>query len=348
MSQDRRLAAIGHVLHPGVPPLVEPFPETPTAWAQAHAVSWPDLPDRCVVRLIDAGAFEREAVRTEFRAARLLGEEGIGPAVRHADAEVGVLVMDPVDGHPVRPAARWQALSVADLLARLHSLDWDDPAKLYADKRRAANDSVLRLTERFPTLALFGEALRAFDALRAGLRGLAVPKALCHNDLNPGNMLFDGRRGWLIDFDHVGLGDPLFDVATAIDSLGLGPKETDAFLVRYFGRPVTGDEAARLELLGCLALLRYGLSALSLVPEELLPGLVSWTPDDVGRAWVFERSAHEPLGRSVFRLGLGFATAGLARLRTEPAARALRTLGIGTDATARREPAPVGSGHAQR
>ncbi|MGW2723383.1 phosphotransferase [Streptomyces sp. NPDC001492] len=348
MSQDRRLAAIGHVLNPGVPPLVEPFPETPTAWAQAHALSWPDLPDRYVVRLIDAGACEREAVRTEFRAARLLGEQGIGPAVRHADAETGVLVMDRVDGHPVRPAARWQALSVADLLARLHSLAWDDPSRLYADKRRAANETVLRLTERFPTLALFGEALRAFDALRSGLRGLAVPQTLCHNDLNPGNMLFDGRRGWLIDFDHVGLGDPLFDVATALDSLGLPPRAAGAFLVRYFGRPPTEDERARLELLGCLALLRYGLSGLSLVPESLVPHLASWTPDDVGRPWVFERSPHEPLGRSVFRLSLGFATAGLARLRAEPATRALRALGIGTDVTARREAARVGSGHAQR
>jgi Ser/Thr protein kinase RdoA (MazF antagonist) len=339
---------IVHGLNPGVPPLVEPFPETPTAWAQAYALSWPDHPQRYVARLIDADAFEREAVRVEFRAAQLLGEKGIGPAVRCADAEEGALVMDRVDGHPVRPAARWQALSVADLLAHLHSLEWDNPARLYAEKRRAANDSVLRLTERIPALALFGEALREFDALRAALRDLAVPQTLCHNDLNPGNMLFDGRRAWLIDFDHVGPGDPLFDVATAIDSLGLSPEDADAFLTRYFGRPPTEDEAARLELLGCLVLLRYGLSGLSLVPEELQPGLASWTPDDVGEAWVFERAEHEALGRSVFRLSLGFATAGLARLRGEPAARALRALGIGTTVTARREPALVGTGHAER
>ncbi|WP_405880999.1 phosphotransferase [Streptomyces sp. NBC_01136] len=347
MPQDRRLASIVNAVNPGVPPLVEPFPETPTAWAQAYALSWPEYPERYVVRLIDAGASEREAVRIEFRAARLLGEKGIGPAVRSADAEEGVLVMDRVDGHPVRPAARWQALSVADLLAQLHSLAWDNPARLYAEKRRVAGDSVLRLTERIPALALFGEALREFDALRAGLRELAVPQTLCHNDLNPGNMLFDGRRAWLIDFDHVGPGDPLFDVATAIDSLGLLPKDADAFLARYFGRPPTEGEAARLELLGCLVLLRYGLSGLSLVPEELQPGLASWTPDDIGEAWVFERAAHEALGRSVFRLSLGFATAGLARLRGEPAARALRTLGIGTAVTARREAALVGTGHAE-
>ena len=77
-------------------------------------------------------------------------------------------------------------------------------------------------------------------------------------------------------------------------------------------------------------------------------GKSAWTPDDVGRAWVFERSAHEPLGRSVFRLSLGFATAGLTRLRAEPAARALSALGIEAQATPRREPAAVGSDHAQR
>jgi len=344
VSQDRRLAPITHALNPGVPPLVEPFPETPTAWAQAYALSWPEHPQRYVARLIDAGTFERKAVRVEFRAARLLGEQGIGPAVRHFDTEEGILVMDRVDGHPVRPATRPQALSVAGLLAHLHSLAWDSPVRLYADKRRAAGDRVARLIRRIPELSLFGEALRAFDTLRAGLRGLDVPQTLCHNDLNPGNILFDGRRAWLIDFDHVGLGDPLFDVATAIDALGLTPQDADAFLARYFGRAATEDEAARLELLGCLVLLRYGLSALSLVPEELHPALASWTPDDVGEAWVFDRAGQEPLGRSVFRLSLGFTTAGLARLSQKPAARALRTLGIDTE---QRTAAPVGAGHAR-
>ncbi|KOG32608.1 phosphotransferase [Streptomyces resistomycificus] len=347
---DRRLASIVHALNPGASPLVEPFPETPTAWAQAYALSWPEHPqhpERYVVRLIDADAFEDQAVRTEFGAARLLGDQGIAPAVHHADAETGVLVMDRVEGHPVRPATRRQALSVADLLARLHRLDWPDPTRLYADKRRAAADSAAHLTQRIPQLALFAEALGEFDALRGKLRDLAVPQTLCHNDLNPGNILFDARRAWLIDFDHVGPGDPLFDVATAIDALGLTPADADAFLTRYLGRPATEHERARLELLGCLALLRYAVSGLSLVPEDLHPHLAAWS-GDVGEAWVFQRAPQEALGRSVLRLSLGFATAGLARLRSRPATRALRTLHLTPPPAPQRESALVGAGHAQR
>ncbi|MFD9004279.1 phosphotransferase family protein [Streptomyces sp. NPDC059582] len=344
MSQDRRLAPIAHALNPGATPLTEPFPETPTAWAQAYALSWPGHPEQYVVRLIDAGAYEREAVAVEFAAARLLGDQGIAPAVRHADPESGVLVMDRVQGHSVRPAGPAQALSVAGLLARLHTLPWDSPVRLYARKRREAGESVARLAGSRPELALFGEALRAFDRLRAALATLHTEHTLCHNDLNPGNMLFDGDRAWLIDFDHVGPGDPLFDVATAADALGLSPAGTDAFLARYFGRPPTDDESARLELLGCLALLRYAVSALSLVPEDLHPALAAWTPQDVGQAWVFQPDREQTPGHAVFRLALGFATAGLARLSRTPATRALRTLHL---TPARPTPAPVGAGHAR-
>lgn len=36
---------------------------------------------------------------------------------------------------------------------------------------------------------------------------------LCHNDLNPKNILLDGGKAWLIDWESAGMNDPLFDLA---------------------------------------------------------------------------------------------------------------------------------------
>src|SRR5581483_3768020 len=36
---------------------------------------------------------------------------------------------------------------------------------------------------------------------------------LCHNDLLSANLIDDGRRLWLVDWEYAGIGHPLFDLA---------------------------------------------------------------------------------------------------------------------------------------
>jgi thiamine kinase len=58
--------------------------------------------------------------------------------------------------------------------------------------------------------ALRRVAATAFDML-AGREAFA---ALCHNDLHHLNILDDGERLWLVDWEYGGCGDPLFDLAS--------------------------------------------------------------------------------------------------------------------------------------
>jgi tRNA A-37 threonylcarbamoyl transferase component Bud32 len=322
-----RLARVVEALRPSAAAKITAFPPTPTPWAVTYRVDWPDLGDSCVVRIVDDTVDSSETA-AEFAAAQQFAEIGVGPGVRLADPAGGVLVMDFIAGAPARPASTPQALALADVLARLHGSDWHSDLRLYASKREAVNVTVRELTAAHDYLALYRTALDQFDGLRAGLATLDSPQALCHNDLNPTNVLFDGDAAWLIDFDHVGAGDPLFDIATAVNALDLRDERAERFVARYLGRPATEAEQARLELLSCLALLRYGLSALTLVPADELTRYASWGPDQVGEAFVFARPAGESLGGSIFRLSLGFATEGLARLRGEPARAAAAQLRI--------------------
>ncbi|WP_395363760.1 phosphotransferase [Streptomyces sp. YH02] len=327
MCADARIAGVLELLGLGDEATVRAFPPTPTPWASTYSIAAGGT--RRVARLIELQFAEEGVVPTEFKAARFLGDHRIGPLVEHADPATGVLVMDEIDGAPgARPLPLWQALSLARVLRELHALDMGGEPRLHVNKEIAATAAVAELVAKIPGLAVYGEASERFDTLRDALGRLGVAERLCHNDLNRGNVLFDGMRAWLIDFDHLGLGDPLYDVANAMLSLGIDAALREQFLEAYFDRPADANEAARLELLACLVLLRYGLSALSLVPVHLHERLGTWTPEMLGDPFDFTRREQEEVGWLVFRLSLSFIHAGLARLDADPATRAAETLGL--------------------
>ncbi len=60
-----------------------------------------------------------------------------------------------------------------------------------------------------------------------------LPAVLCHNDLNPKNVLMDKQRTWLIDWEYTGVGDPLFDLAVVVKSHNLTRRQTIILLDAY-------------------------------------------------------------------------------------------------------------------
>lgn len=298
-----------------------PFPPTPTEWASTYEVTDSSGSVHAVVRCINTGLVTRDEVETELTLTYELGRLGIGPAVRFTDLNRAVVVMDFAVGRPARGCSFDSALQVADLLRCLHAVPVHGVAPaLHVAKRRRWLDRLDNVLRDQPALTRFREGLDRYHSLRATLRGLDRPTTLCHNDLNPTNVIVGRDRAWLIDFDHLGVGDPLFDVATVIAAMGL-PDARD-ILAHYLGREPTRIEQDLLELHTCLALLRYGLNTLALVhdlPVALVPG---W-PTCGGEPFVFDRAVGEPLDRSIFRLSVAFLDAGLRRLASPDAGNSL-------------------------
>ena len=71
-----------------------------------------------------------------------------------------------------------------------------------------------------------------------------MPTVFGHNDLLPGNLIDDGRRLWLIDWEYAGFGSALFDLANLAANGGFDDIGDTALLEAYFERPVT-DELQR-------------------------------------------------------------------------------------------------------
>jgi thiamine kinase-like enzyme len=70
----------------------------------------------------------------------------------------------------------------------------------------------------------------------------------CHNDFLPGNLIDDGHRMRIVDWEYAGMGDPFFDLGNFSINNGLTADEDAALLAAYDGAPPPPDRLARLVL----------------------------------------------------------------------------------------------------
>ncbi len=95
-----------------------------------------------------------------------------------------------------------------------------------------------------------------------------VADTLCHLDLNPSNLIYDGRAVWLIDWDTAAAGDRWVDLATLINMLLLPPERADWMLARYSRvSGVPGPSPAVLAAARRLVYIGYGCAFLELVRQ---------------------------------------------------------------------------------
>jgi Ser/Thr protein kinase RdoA (MazF antagonist) len=78
-----------------------------------------------------------------------------------------------------------------------------------------------------------------------------------HNDSIPSNILFDGERLWLIDWESAYCNDRLVDVAIALDNLARSRELENVLLEAWLGRSPDESLRARLEVVRALTRLYY-------------------------------------------------------------------------------------------
>lgn len=186
---------------------------------------------------------------------------GVAPAVVHE--EVGVLVSEHVAARTLTPSEVRDPAFVPRLAALLRTLHdgWD-----------GLNGEILYCSA-FQAVRTFAGRARALgarlpgdiDALLGDARGLArrvapfVP-VLCHNDLLAANILDDGRRVWLVDWEYAGVGHPLLDLAGVSANCAFPADLDAALLASYRGTPTADPRDLReLRTLKAMALLREAL-----------------------------------------------------------------------------------------
>ncbi len=197
---------------------------------------------------------------------------GLSPEVVHT--EPGILVMRFVEGRTfTEEDLRANIHRIAPLLQKCHC---DVGQHLAGPPNFFSVFHVIRDYGR--TIAAAGspfaagvprylEANRALEAAQ-----IPMPIIFGHHDLLPGNVMDDGKRLWLIDWEYGGFGTALFDLANLSANGAFGETDDTALLDAYFEGKVSGDLRRSFQAMKAASALREAMWAMVSDAHLQIPG----------------------------------------------------------------------------
>lgn len=218
---------------------------------------------------------ERDAFRDPARAyacMRIAAQAFLAPRVRYADAGDGVAIMDFIDEKSLtfdfRGSREDLIVEAAHTVRALHAGPAFPPLVDYLD----GMDALIAI---FRERGLFAagateKVFELYGRLRACYRTDPADLVASHNDLNPRNILFDGQRLWLVDWESAFQADRYVDIACIANLFAQTDTEEDLLLRTYHGQ--AGEIArARLYLMRQVNHLFYAVGLSNSVAEAGAP-----------------------------------------------------------------------------
>ena len=247
---------------------------------------------RCIVRLGVDIPVHHISRANELAASRAAHAAGVSPAVIHH--QPGILVLDYIDAPPLTP----EELGRPDMLDRVVRLVRDAHRGVSCQLRGAAG-----MFWAFHIVVDYAATLQGsgsrYSHLLPGLLDKAIRLEAAagpfdivfgHNDLLSGNILDDGHRLWLIDWDYAGFNTPLFDLGGLASNNGLSAQQEATILETYYGEPAEKGLWRRYQAMKCASLLRETLwSMVSEIYSTIEFDYAAYTAENLGR---FERAYH--------------------------------------------------------
>lgn len=215
-----------------------------------------------VLRIESGRDAYRDPVR-HYTCLAIAAEAGIAPRLHYANAEDGVAISDfiPTDSGPPMPK---RLTVIGRTLRALHDTpifpsqgDHLDRLGFILEQLR----DVLAADVAAEQAQLYRQCLAAYP--RSELEIVS-----CHNDCNPSNLLFQGERLWLVDFESAFAADRYIDLGTLANFLLLPEPGEDRLLSVYFGQAPTRRQKDRLALARQVARIFYSAVLLRVAARE--------------------------------------------------------------------------------
>jgi thiamine kinase-like enzyme len=204
-----------------------------------------------------------------FTCMQAAADAGLAPRVRYANAEDRISITDFVEAVPL-PATD-ALIRVPAALRTLHAQTpfpgspfnttctflLNKGAALEGFLQNFRTSSILSESEAEELLAGYQKVVEVYSPLDSDL-------APGHNDLfKPDNMLFDGNRLWLVDWEAAFQNDRYADLAVVANMIVNNESEERIYLQEYFGEPPDEYQRARLYVMRQLAHMFYAMAFLT-------------------------------------------------------------------------------------
>jgi thiamine kinase-like enzyme len=181
-----------------------------------------------------------------FNCMTIADDAAIGPRIHYLNIEDRISITDFIEPHhfPITEARE----KMPDLLKRLHTLpkfpfrmNYFEKMEGFLSKFKAANILPASVTKDvFELYARVANVYPRYDQENW---------VSCHNDVKPENILFDGTRPWLVDWEAAFLNDRYLDLAIVANFVVMNDNDEANYLERYFGRTADEYEHARFFLM---------------------------------------------------------------------------------------------------
>jgi thiamine kinase-like enzyme len=183
----------------------------------------------------------------EYEAALAAAAVGIGPEViRYVEPE-GYLVTRYIEGEIVPPEQIREPDAIRRVANALRAVHRGPSLPARFISFRVVEDyrtvAFAHGAEVPPSYAWARQVARRVERARG-----AFPERPCHNDLLNANLIDDGRRIRIVDWEYAGMGDVFFDLANFAANNGLDREQRQVLLEAYLGSVRPQDERA-LELM---------------------------------------------------------------------------------------------------
>ncbi len=154
--------------------------------------------------------------KREFRVQKMAHKKNIAAKPLLLDEENALMICEFIEGNHKEKLNKQDLTQLATLLKKLHNI-----------KVRLKS---INLKKSFTSKSK--EIKKSFHTIQK----YKVEKVLCHNDLNPKNILFSHNQMNFIDWEFATVNDRYFDLACVCVEFTLSKKEEVYFLERYFER----------------------------------------------------------------------------------------------------------------
>jgi aminoglycoside phosphotransferase (APT) family kinase protein len=208
----------------------------------------------------------RDALRDparQYACMKIAAAAGVAPRLIYADVQDGVAITDFIQVSPPDPSVSRESRlrAIGQAIATLHAaprfpglVDVVDGVAAVIAQAEALNAMPKAGTERMRRL--FAELARIYPRDPAD-------QVSSHNDLNPTNLLFEGERVWIVDWESAFAADRYMDLAAVANFFAADETEEEQVLEAYFGAVLSDHHRAKLVVMQQLNRLFYAAMLLS-------------------------------------------------------------------------------------
>lgn len=198
----------------------------------------------------------------------LAAAAGIAPSLKYEDKLQGITISDFIDNKPVR--GTFAPDKLIDELARAIKTVHTIPADV---EGKELFETVDGLIEQFKNAKLFSgplfdECFQYYETIKNRYPRDAADRVFSHNDLNPSNILCDGEKIWIIDWEVAYLNDRYVDLANAANFFVQTPAQESALLSAYFNHVVDDHKMARFYVMRQVCRIIYSLMMFQLAGQQ--------------------------------------------------------------------------------